>query len=49
MEAYYAHMTEDVFPAMMEDIAKFLDTDCLEVVLTEEPRIIIDGTVDWTE
>ena len=49
MDAYYAHMTEDDFPAMMDDIAKFLDTDCLEVVLTEEPRIIIDGTVDWSE
>src|ERR1019366_5317929 len=47
MEAYYAHMGEDDFPAMMEDIARFLDTDRLEVVLTEEPRIIIDGRVDW--
>ena len=41
-------MSEDDVPAMMEDIAKFLDTDCLEVVLTEEPRIIIDGEVDWS-
>jgi uncharacterized protein (TIGR02118 family) len=48
MEAYYAHMGEDDFPAMMEDIAKFLDTDHLEVVLTEEPRVIIDGEVDWS-
>ena len=28
MEGYYAHMGEDDFPAMMEDIARFLDT-CL--------------------
>ena len=48
MDAYFAHMTEDDFPAMMEDIAKFLDTDHLEVVLTEEPRVIIDGAVDWS-
>jgi uncharacterized protein (TIGR02118 family) len=48
MNAYYAHMGEDDFPAMMEDIAKFLDTDRLEVVLTEEPRIVIDGHVDWS-
>ena len=47
MDAYYAHMAEPDFPAMMEDIAKFLDTDRLEVVLTEEPRIVIDGAVDW--
>jgi uncharacterized protein (TIGR02118 family) len=48
MNTYYAHMDEDDFPAMMADIAKFLDTDCLEVVLTEEPRIIIDGHIDWS-
>ena len=48
LDAYFAHMGEDDFPAMMEDIAKFLDTDHLEVVLTEEPRIIIDGEVDWS-
>ena len=49
MDGYYAHMGENDFPAMMEDIAKFLDTDHLEVVLTEEPRVIIDGEVDWSE
>jgi len=32
----------------MEDITKFLDTDRLEVVLTEEPRVVIDGEVDWS-
>jgi hypothetical protein len=35
-------------PQMFEDIPKFLDTDHLDFVLTEEPRVIIDGTVDWT-
>ena len=48
MEAYYAHMGEDDFPAMLEDIAKFLDTDHLDFVLTEEPRVVIDGVVDWS-
>lgn len=45
MEAYYAHMGEPDFPAMMEDIAKFLDTGALEMVLTEEPFIVIDGDI----
>ena len=48
MDAYYAHMGEDDFPAMMEDIATFLDIDHLEVVLTEEPLVVIDGEVDWS-
>ncbi len=47
MEAYEAHMREDDFPAMFEDIAKFLDLDHLDMVLTEEPRLIIDGEVAW--
>jgi uncharacterized protein (TIGR02118 family) len=48
MDAYHAHMGEEDFPLMMEDIAKFLDTDRLEVVLTEEPWVVIDGEVDWS-
>jgi hypothetical protein len=36
-------MEEDDFPAMFEDIGRFLDTDRLEFVLTEEPRVIVDG------
>lgn len=47
MEAYEAHMREDDFPAMFEDIARFLDMDHLDLVLTEEPRVIIDGKVAW--
>jgi len=43
MDAYRAHMKEDDFPAMFEDIGRFLDTDRLEFVLTEEPRVIVDG------
>ncbi len=48
MEAYYAHMGEADFPAMMDDIAKFLDLDHLDMVLTEEPIVVIDGEVDWS-
>ena len=47
MDSYLAHMGEDDFPAMLEDIAHFLDTDSLEFVLTEEPRVVIDGPVNW--
>jgi uncharacterized protein (TIGR02118 family) len=46
MDAYFAHMTEDDFPAILEDTARFLDTDRLEYVLTEEPRVIIEGEVN---
>ncbi len=48
MDEYYAHMSEVDAPAMFEDLPKFLDTDSLEFVLTEEPRVVIDGEVDWT-
>jgi uncharacterized protein (TIGR02118 family) len=46
MDAYRAHMAEDDFPAMFEDISRFLDTDRLEFVLTEEPRVIVEGRID---
>ena len=47
MDDYYAHMSDVDSPAMFEDLPKFLDTDHLEFVLTEEPRVIMDGEVDW--
>jgi hypothetical protein len=47
MDEYYAHMQEEDSPQMFEDLPKFLDTDHLDFVLTEEPRVIIDGAVDW--
>ena len=49
MDEYYAHMNETDSPDMFADLPKFLDTDHLDFVLTEEPRVIIDGTVDWAE
>jgi len=48
MDEYFAHMNEVDSPEMFADLPKFLDTDHLEFVLTEEPRVIIDGEVDWT-
>src|SRR3984957_10453626 len=48
MDEYNAHMTEEDSPQMFADIPKFLDADHLDFVLTEEPRVIIDGTVDWS-
>lgn len=47
MDEYRAHMHEDDSPEMFEDIGRFLDLDHLEFVLTEKPRVIIDGQVDW--
>lgn len=47
MDEYYAHMQEDDSPQMLADLPNFLDTDHLDFVLTEEPRVIIDGPVDW--
>jgi hypothetical protein len=48
MDEYHAHMNEDDSPLMFEDLPKFLDLDHLDFVLTEEPRVIIDGEVDWS-
>jgi EthD domain len=47
MDAYYAHMSDVDSPAMFADLPKFLDTDHLEFVLTEEPRVVMDGEVSW--
>lgn len=47
MAEYHAHMGEDDFPAMLEDLPRFLDLDHLDFVITEEPRVVMDGTVDW--
>jgi uncharacterized protein (TIGR02118 family) len=48
MDEYNAHMNEADSPQMFADIPKFLDPEHLEFVLTEEPRIVIDGSVDWS-
>ena len=40
-QAFYDHMKEDDFPAMMEDTDKFLDMTKTQFVITEEPTIVI--------
>jgi uncharacterized protein (TIGR02118 family) len=45
MDEYKAHVAEPDFARVWADIAKFLDTDRLEFVLTEEPVVILDGTI----
>jgi hypothetical protein len=47
MVEYQAHMQEDDFPEIMQDIATFLDVDHLEFVLTERPLVVMDGEADW--
>ena len=41
MDSYNAHTTESDFPDMWKDVESFLDTDRLEFILTEHPRLVI--------
>ena len=43
VEAFWAHTAESDFPAMQEDLDRFLDTDRIAWVLVEAPTSIIDG------
>jgi uncharacterized protein (TIGR02118 family) len=45
MDEYRAHTAEPDFSRVWADIEKFLDTDSLEFVLTEEPVVIFEGSV----
>jgi uncharacterized protein (TIGR02118 family) len=47
MDEYKAHMGEDDFPEVMDDIANFLDVDHLDFVVTEQPWVVMDGKADW--
>lgn len=42
VEDFYAHMQEPDFPAMQEDIARFLDPAALHWVICEEPTVVIN-------
>jgi EthD domain len=45
MDSYRAHMAEPDFSSIWTDIERFLDTDQLHFVLTEEPRLVMgDGS-----
>ncbi len=44
MDEYRAHMAEEDFATVWSDITGFLDTERLEFVVTEHPRVVIgDG------
>ena len=42
VESFWQHTAEPDFPAMLEDIARFLDPDALQWTLTEAPTIVIE-------
>jgi uncharacterized protein (TIGR02118 family) len=46
MDEYHAHVSEPDFATVWADIERFLDTDKLHFVLTEEPVVIVAGDVD---
>jgi hypothetical protein len=42
VKEFWKHTSESDFPAMQEDIARFLDTSALQWTLTEVPTIVLD-------
>jgi hypothetical protein len=46
MDAYRAHTAEPDFSEVFDDLGHFLDVDHLEFVVTEEPRVVLDGPDD---
>jgi uncharacterized protein (TIGR02118 family) len=45
MEDFYKSVQEPDYAEIEADLAKFLDTDRLIFVMTEEPEVVIDGAV----
>jgi uncharacterized protein (TIGR02118 family) len=44
MDSYRAHMSEPDFSVIWEDIERFLDTDRLHFIVTEDPHLVMgDG------
>jgi hypothetical protein len=43
MDGYRAHLSEEDFSSVWADLSNFLDTDRLEFVVTEHPRLVIGG------
>jgi len=41
MDDYNAHTTDSDFPVMWKDVESFLDTDRLQFIVTEDPRLVI--------
>lgn len=46
MDEYRAHMAED-FAVVWADIETFLDTERLEFVVTEDPRVVMGDDRPW--
>jgi hypothetical protein len=42
VQSFWAHTAEPDFPAMQDDIARFLDPSALRWTLTDVPTIVID-------
>lgn len=49
MDEYRAHIAEPDFPKVWTDVESFLDTDRLVFVVTEEPVVIVDGSLPAQE
>jgi uncharacterized protein (TIGR02118 family) len=41
VDAFHAHMGEDDFGAMMEDLERFLDTSLLQWVVCDEANVVL--------
>jgi uncharacterized protein (TIGR02118 family) len=42
VEAFLAHLAEPDTPAMLDDVARFLDPSALHWVICDEPTVVID-------
>jgi uncharacterized protein (TIGR02118 family) len=49
MDEYRAHIAEPDFARVWTDVESFLDTDRLEFVVTEEPVVIVNGSLPAQE
>jgi uncharacterized protein (TIGR02118 family) len=41
LEAFHAHMAEDDFGAMMDDLERFLDTSALQWVVCDQANVVL--------
>jgi uncharacterized protein (TIGR02118 family) len=42
VESFHAHLAEPDAPAMLDDVARFLDPSALQWVICDEPTVVID-------
>jgi uncharacterized protein (TIGR02118 family) len=43
VDDFFASLQEDDYPLIDADVAKFIDTDSLEWIITEEPEVFVGG------